>query len=112
MYKRQVFVRTLGLWKKLTRLRQVVFDKTGTLTLENPMLMNPAVLDELDERARRMLRHLTSGNLHPVSRSLFDALGGMSSEGFDAEVWEEPGDVYKRQDLPLHGVFGAHLPPY
>jgi len=87
-----VFVRTLGLWKKLTRLRQVVFDKTGTLTLENPMLMNPAVLDELDDQPRQMLRHLTSGNLHPVSRSLFDALGGgMNSEGFDAEVWEEPG---------------------
>ena len=86
-----VFVRTLGLWKKLTRLRQVVFDKTGTLTLENPMLMNPAVLDELDDSSRQMLRHLTSGNLHPVSRSLFDALGGMHGKGFEADVWEEPG---------------------
>ncbi|WP_395751766.1 heavy metal translocating P-type ATPase metal-binding domain-containing protein [Prosthecobacter sp.] len=88
-----VFVRTLGLWKKLTRLRQVVFDKTGTLTLENPLLLNAGVLDELDATARSVLRHMTSGNLHPVSRSLFDALGGMAEGAMvvDAEVSEEAG---------------------
>lgn len=86
-----VFVRTLGLWKKLTRLTQVVFDKTGTLTLENPLLINAEVLEELDGTARQVLRHLTSGNLHPVSRSLFDALGGLCDEGLNAEVTEEPG---------------------
>ena len=70
-----VFVRTLGLWKKLTRLRRVVFDKTGTLTLENPVLENPEVLTQLDPTALQALRTLVAGNLHPVSRSLFDALG-------------------------------------
>lgn len=69
-----VFVRSLGLWKKLSQVRQVVFDKTGTLTLENPVLENAHSLDLLDGSARRALRHLVSGNLHPVSRSLFDAL--------------------------------------
>lgn len=69
-----VFVRTLGLWKRLMRVRRVVFDKTGTLTLENPVLENPAILRGLDVEARAALRHLVTGNLHPVSRSLFDAV--------------------------------------
>jgi Cu2+-exporting ATPase len=86
-----VFVRTLGLWKKLTRLRQVVFDKTGTLTLENPVLVNPESLTALDDTSRQALRHLTSGNLHPVSRSLFDALGGTPDRLLDVEVIEEAG---------------------
>ena len=86
-----VFVRTLGLWKKLTRLRQVVFDKTGTLTLENPVLVNPESLAALDDTSRQALRHLTSGNLHPVSRSLFDALGGTPDRLFEVEVIEEAG---------------------
>ncbi|MBK8039887.1 MAG: heavy metal translocating P-type ATPase metal-binding domain-containing protein [Verrucomicrobiaceae bacterium] len=86
-----VFVRTLGLWKKLTKLRQIVFDKTGTLTLENPVLVNPESLAAIDEAARQALRHLTSGNLHPVSRSLFDALGGTPDQLLDAEVIETPG---------------------
>lgn len=86
-----VFVRTLGLWKKLTGLRQVVFDKTGTLTLENPVLVNPESLAILDDESRQALRHLTSGNLHPVSRSLFDALGGTPDRLLDVEVIEEAG---------------------
>jgi Cu2+-exporting ATPase len=88
---RGVFVRTLGLWKKLTRLRRIVFDKTGTLTLENPVLVNPQALAALDDESRQALRHLTSGNLHPVSRSLFDALGGTPDHALEAEVVETPG---------------------
>lgn len=70
-----VFVRSLGLWKKLLRVRRVIFDKTGTLTLENPVLENAGVLLRLNDEARRALRTLVAGNLHPVSRSLFDAMG-------------------------------------
>lgn len=70
-----VFVRHLGLWKRLMRVRHVVFDKTGTLTLENPFLENAQELSLLPDEARRALRTLVAGNLHPVSRSLFDALG-------------------------------------
>ncbi|MDP1592046.1 MAG: HAD-IC family P-type ATPase [Prosthecobacter sp.] len=69
-----VFVRTLGLWKRLMRVKRVVFDKTGTLTLENPVLENPEVLRALDAKSRTALRHLVTGNLHPVSRSLYDAV--------------------------------------
>ncbi|MCB1277089.1 heavy metal translocating P-type ATPase metal-binding domain-containing protein [Prosthecobacter sp.] len=69
-----VFVRALGLWKRLMRVKRVVFDKTGTLTLENPVLENPEVLRALDVESRAALRHLVTGNLHPVSRSLYDAV--------------------------------------
>ena len=85
-----VFVRTLGLWKKLARLKKAVFDKTGTLTLENPVLLNPDALRVLDDESRSALRHLISGNLHPVSRSLFDALGRGTQE-MTGEVVEEIG---------------------
>ncbi len=70
-----VFVRSLGLWKRLLRVRRAIFDKTGTLTLENPVLENPEVLGALDPAARAALRTLVTGNLHPVSRSVFDAIG-------------------------------------
>lgn len=70
-----VFVRTLALWKRLLRVKRAVFDKTGTLTLENPVVENPEALRALSPEAQRALRTLVTGNLHPVSRSLFDALG-------------------------------------
>ncbi|GEP43372.1 heavy metal translocating P-type ATPase metal-binding domain-containing protein [Brevifollis gellanilyticus] len=93
-----VFVRSLGLWKKLTQLSQVVFDKTGTLTLENPVLVNADALDKLDACAQQALRHLTSGNLHPVSRSLFDALAHVPDASHEAEVLEEAGHGLSFQD--------------
>jgi Cu2+-exporting ATPase len=86
-----VFVRRLGLWKKLARVRKVIFDKTGTLTLENPTLVNAAVLVKLTEQQRAAARHLVAGNLHPVSRSLFDALGPGDDTFRSCEVVEEPG---------------------
>jgi Cu2+-exporting ATPase len=70
-----VFVRTHGVWQKLARVRKIVFDKTGTLTAENPTLLNPEALRGLDHEARAMLARLAGGNLHPISRSLFDTLG-------------------------------------
>ena len=85
-----VFVRTLGLWKKLARLKKTVFDKTGTLTLENPVLLNRDALRVLDDESKAALRHLISGNLHPVSRSLFDALGRGAHE-MTGEVVEQIG---------------------
>jgi len=84
------FVRTLGFWKKLLRLERVVFDKTGTLTMENPQLETRAGVDGLGARAAAALRKLVMGNLHPVSRSLFEAMGpGPQMEG---EVEERVGD--------------------
>ncbi|MDB6120195.1 MAG: hypothetical protein JWO08_3976, partial [Verrucomicrobiaceae bacterium] len=86
-----VFVRSLGLWKKLGRVRAVIFDKTGTLTLENPALTSAEALTALDIEAREALRHLISGNLHPVSRSLFDAMGPGKDQYAPLRVDEEPG---------------------
>ncbi len=86
-----VFVRSLGLWKKLTRVKTVIFDKTGTLTLENPVLTNPTQLTALEPAARAALRHLIGGNLHPVSRSLFDAIGPGKDEFAQHEVTEVSG---------------------
>lgn len=87
-----VFVRTIGIWKKLGRIRKAVFDKTGTLTLENPVLKNPEALAVLDDIQRSALAKLVAGNLHPVSRSLFDALGiGLSQHASPAEVKETAG---------------------
>lgn len=86
-----VFVRTLGLWKRLMRVKRVVFDKTGTLTLENPVLENPAVLRALDVEARAALSHLVTGNLHPVSRSLFDAVAFDAATPMTGTVTETVG---------------------
>jgi Cu2+-exporting ATPase len=84
--KMGVFVRSLALWKRLLRVHQIVFDKTGTLTLENPVLENPEVLKKLDSQAVNALRALVTGNLHPVSRSLFDAIGpGSLCSGTEVE---------------------------
>ncbi|MBL9118022.1 MAG: heavy metal translocating P-type ATPase metal-binding domain-containing protein [Verrucomicrobiaceae bacterium] len=86
-----VFVRAVGIWKRLARIQRVIFDKTGTLTLENPALANPEALADLDAEARGALRHLVSGNLHPVSRSLFDAIGPGADPFAGEEVSETAG---------------------
>jgi Cu2+-exporting ATPase len=69
------FVRSATIWPRLRRVRKVIFDKTGTLTLERPVLVNPAAVSSLDDPAALALARLTSGSLHPVSRSLLEALG-------------------------------------
>ena len=98
-----VFVRTLGLWKRLMRVKRVVFDKTGTLTLENPVLENPAVLRALDVEARAALRHLVTGNLHPVSRSLFDAVAFEgAAKPMSGEVKETVGHGLAFDDADGH----------
>lgn len=70
-----VFIRTATLWPRLQRVRQVIFDKTGTLTLERPVLENPQDVAGLDDAAALALARLTRGSLHPVARSLLEALG-------------------------------------
>ncbi len=46
-----------------------------SMTLENPVLEDETVLFDLNDQARAALRRLVTGNLHPVSRSVFDAVG-------------------------------------
>ncbi len=98
-----VFVRSHSIWQRLVRIRKVVFDKTGTLTLENPVLRDPEALLTLDHEARRALHRLVSSNLHPVSRSLFDALGPVKDRLSDAgEVEEIVGQGLKFADHAGH----------
>lgn len=88
-----VFVRTHAFWKRLLQVRRVVFDKTGTLTLENPVLQQPEKLLLLGQEEQTALRTLVCGNLHPVSRSLFDAVG--------------PGELWTQAEK--HEVIGQGL---
>ncbi len=90
-----VFVRTASLWPRLRRVRRVIFDKTGTLTLERPVLENPEAVSALDDAAALALARLTRGSLHPVSRSLLEALGSRGQKLLalhgDGETRELPG---------------------
>lgn len=89
------FVRRASLWPRLRRVKHVIFDKTGTLTLERPVLVNPAAVDGLDDLSALALARLTRGSLHPVSRTLLEALGGRGQRLLEAlgvvEVSETPG---------------------
>jgi Cu2+-exporting ATPase len=90
-----VFVRTATLWPRLQRVRRVIFDKTGTLTLERPVLENPEAVSSLDDAAALALARMTRGSLHPVARSLLEALGNrgqklLAAHG-DGETREFPG---------------------
>lgn len=90
-----VFVRTATLWPRLQRVRHVIFDKTGTLTLERPVLENPETVSGLDDPSALALARLTRGSLHPIARSLLEALGTrgqklLAAHG-DGELREFPG---------------------
>ena len=89
------FVRRASLWPRLRRVKHVVFDKTGTLTLERPELVNPAAVDGLDDGAALALARLSRGSLHPVTRTLLEALGARGQRLLETlgpvEVRETPG---------------------
>jgi P-type Cu2+ transporter len=75
MERSGVFIRESLLWSRLRKVKTILFDKTGTLTLERPVLANPESLENLLLEARLALARLTTGSLHPVSRSLLESLG-------------------------------------
>jgi Cu2+-exporting ATPase len=75
MERAGVFIREPLIWSRLRAVRKIIFDKTGTLTLERPVLMNPEAVGNLDADAKSALARLTDGSLHPVSRTLLEALG-------------------------------------
>ena len=69
-----VFIRRPVFWPRLLRVRHILFDKTGTLTLEAPVLTNPESLTKLKPDELAALHALVHDSLHPVSRSLTEAL--------------------------------------
>jgi Cu2+-exporting ATPase len=92
------FVRRASLWPRLRRVKHVIFDKTGTLTLERPELVNPAAVEGLDDLAALALARLTRGSLHPLARTLLEALGSRGQR-----LLETLGTVAVR-DFPGVGV--------
>lgn len=100
-----VFVRTGFLWQRLDRVRHVLFDKTGTLTAENPTLENPEALHALDDSSRAALSQLVHASLHPVCRSLFDALGSFHSPSKD--VHDTTVEEVVGMGLLLHAKDGS-----
>lgn len=88
MQRLGVFVRSTFLWQRLVRVQKIIFDKTGTLTLEDPTLKNPEALLALSDEQREALHLLVTSNLHPVSRSLFDALGASQGAGALSRSWK------------------------
>lgn len=90
-----VFIRTATIWPRLQRVRRVIFDKTGTLTLERPVLENPETVCGLEDSPALALARLTRGSLHPVARSLLEALGTrgqkLLAECAGGETVEFPG---------------------
>ncbi len=105
-----VFVRTATLWPRLQRVRRVIFDKTGTLTLERPVLENPDAVADLDDNAALALARLTRGSLHPVTRSLLEALGNrgqkLLTEHGSSETREFPGLGVSLQSADGHWSLG------
>ena len=69
-----VFIRRPVFWPRLHKVRHILFDKTGTLTLESPRLDNPEALTKLTPETLTALHTLVRDSLHPVSRSLTEAL--------------------------------------
>ena len=89
------FVRTASLWGRLRHVRKVIFDKTGTLTLERPVLLDPGAVAALDDDAALALARLTAGSLHPVGRTLHEALGArgqkLLARNSAMEITDHPG---------------------
>ena len=90
-----VFTRTASLWPRLRKVRRIIFDKTGTLTLERPALENPGTVTSLENPAALALARMTHGSLHPIARSLLEALGTRGQKllagGAEFETQEFPG---------------------
>ena len=69
-----VYIKNATLLMRLRALQTIFFDKTGTLTLETLELKDAAQLSTLPLQTQKILFSLVANNLHPVSRSLREAL--------------------------------------
>ncbi len=69
-----LFIKSAQIWERLRRVKTVVFDKTGTLTMDIPRLTNTQSIQQLDPLSAQALYQLVAHNVHPVARSLREAL--------------------------------------
>ena len=69
-----LFIKSAQIWERLRRVNTVVFDKTGTLTMDIPRLTNTQSIQQLDPLSAQALYQLVAHNVHPVARSLREAL--------------------------------------
>jgi len=78
-----LFIKSAQIWERLRRVKTIVFDKTGTLTMDIPRLDNPEVVKALDPLAAQALARLVEKNLHPIARSLREALLAYHGNGIE-----------------------------
>lgn len=83
------FIRSLSLWPRLRNVRHVIFDKTGTLTLERPVLTNPEAVTNLNDEAAHALAQLTTNSLHPIGRSLLEAMGARGQKSLASQPTQQ-----------------------
>ncbi|MGJ8649772.1 MAG: heavy metal translocating P-type ATPase [Opitutaceae bacterium] len=88
-----LFIKSAQIWERIRRVKTVVFDKTGTLTMDVPRLENLESIKELDPLATQALAHLVENNLHPIARSLREALLAYHSNVKQAS-----------QSIPTHAI--------
>lgn len=69
-----LFIKSAHIWERLRQVNTVVFDKTGTLTMDIPRLTNTQSIQQLDPLCAQALYQLVADNVHPVARSLREAL--------------------------------------
>jgi Cu2+-exporting ATPase len=69
-----LFIKTAEIWERLRQVNTVVFDKTGTLTMDIPRLTNTGSIQKLDADQAQALYQLVNQNVHPIARSLREAL--------------------------------------
>ncbi len=89
-----VFIRRPLFWPRLAQIRHLIFDKTGTLTLDSPQLTNPESLLALSPDETSALHLLVRHSLHPLSRSLTEALARLPLPpvpSHSPEIQEIPG---------------------
>lgn len=89
-----IFLRRHSLWGRLRKITKLVFDKTGTLTEPAKRLLNPDVLDRLEENECEALRALTIDNSHPIAKALNETLTsrfGVELKRLDGNRLEVPG---------------------
>lgn len=88
-----LFVRRSSLWHRLARIKKIILDKTGTITFGTLKLANAKAIESLTHDQMETLLYMTERNLHPVSRSLREALLTLGVEVSSSRISEKLREV-------------------